>query len=128
MGIRIAGIDVSGIINKEIGQGVLRETEHNAVLIKAASGTRTGNLTGGTNPVDTSYSCKGFIDTQNRKSVGGTLIQDGDIVIILIGDSIENGAVPVGEDKVTIEGGTYRIKMIDRDPAAATYTLLCRST
>ena len=74
MGIKIAGVDVSGIIAREIGQGVLREEEHDAILVSVASGTRTGNLTGGTNPTETRHTCKAFIDSQNRESVGGTLV------------------------------------------------------
>lgn len=125
MGIRLAGVDVSGIINKEIGQKVLTDPQHNVVLTSIVAGTRTGNLTGGTNPTETSHTCKGFIDSQNRKSIGGTLVEDGDIVVVLIGDSISPAVVPKGQDKITIEGSTYRIKGLDRDPAAATYTCVC---
>lgn len=128
MGIRIAGINISGIVNKEIGGKVLTDKpSHDAILISIVAGTRTGNLTGGTQPTETSHTCTGFIDSQNRESVGGTLIEDGDIVIGLIGDSIADAAVPKGEDKITIEGSTYRIKGIDRDPAAAMYTCLSRA-
>lgn len=125
MGIKLAGVDVSGIIKKEIGDKVLTDPVHDVVLTSIVAGTRTGNLTGGTNPVETSHTCKGFIDSQNRKSIGGTLVEDGDIVVVLIGDSISPAVVPKGQDKITIEGSTYRIKGLDRDPAAATYTCVC---
>ena len=128
MGTRIAGIDVSGIVNKEIGQKVLTSPEHNAILIKVVAGVRTGNLTGGTNPVETPFTCKGFIDVQRKKTIGGTLVKAGDVIVVLIGDSIEGGQIPVGQDKVTIEGRTYLIRGLDRDPAAATYTLVCKKT
>ena len=124
MGIRLAGIDVSGIINTEIGQKVLTDAAHDAILIVVTPGTRTGNLTGGTNPTEVSNTCKGFIDQQDRKSIKGTLVEDGDVIIQLIGDSIS--AVPKAQDKITIESATYRIKNLDRDPAAAMYTCLCK--
>lgn len=127
MGIKLAGVDVSGIVAKEIGQGVLRESEHEAILHKVTAGTRTGNLTGGTNPTETDSDCKAFIDSQNRESIGGTLVEDGDIIVVVIGDTITPTAVPESEDKFTIEGAKYQIKAVDRDPAAATYTLMLRS-
>lgn len=129
MGIKIANIDVSGIVKKEIGDKVLTSTEHSMVLIKDVEGARAGNGTGGKSITDDPYTCKGFVDSKDRKSVNGTLVKDGDLVIILIGDSITNGtttAVPESEDRITAESVTYRIKALDRDPAAATYTCLCR--
>lgn len=126
MGNKLFGIDVSGIINKEIGNR-LTDTAQAATFIKVTPGTRTGNNTGGTNPTETNSTCKGFIDTQGKVSVDGTLVEDGDVVIVLIGDSISPAAVPESEDKVTIESVTYRIKVVDRDPAAATYTMICRA-
>ena len=127
MGIKLAGINVSGIVAKEIGDKVLTDAAHSAVLTVFTAGTRTGNLTGGTNPTSTTHTCRGFIDTQDRESVGGTLVDDGEVLINLVGDSISPAAVPKGEDQITIESATYRIKKIDRDPAAAPYTCVCKS-
>ena len=127
MGIKIAGIDVSGIVAKEIGGKVLNAEERNAVLHHVVAGVRTGNLTGGTNPTETDHTCKGFFDTKNQRSVKGTLVQDGSEVVVLIGDTISPAVVPVPEDRVTLEGATYYIKAVDADPALATYTLLVRA-
>lgn len=126
MGIKLAGIDVSGIIKKEIGDKVLTDDAHDAILHKRSDGTRTGNLTGGKNPTYDDKTCKGFIDSKRRNRVGGTLVKDGDVVVVLIGDSIEDAAVPNTDDQVTIENVRRNITDLDRDPAAATYTLLCR--
>lgn len=126
MGIKINGIDVSGIIAKEIGGKVLSDPVHSVILHKTIAGSRTsGSLAGGVNPTESNKNAKGFIDNTDRKKVRSTLIERGDIVVVLIGDTIQDGAVPSTADKVTIEGAKYRIKDIDRDPAAATYTLLC---
>jgi hypothetical protein len=127
MGIKLAGIDVSGIIKKEIGDKMLTDDEHDAILIHFTPGTRTGNLTGGTNPTSTNHTCKGFIDTKNVKSFKGTLVEDGHVFIVLIGDSISPAQVPAVEDQITIESKTYWIKVLDRDPAAATYTCMCKA-
>lgn len=128
MGIKLAGIDVSGIIKKEIGDKVLTDpTAHDATLKHFTVGTRTGNLTGGTNPTSTNHTCKGFIDSKNLKSFKGTLVSDGHVFIVLIGDSISPAQVPVEEDQITIESKTYWIKVLDRDPAAATYTCMCKA-
>ena len=127
MGIKLANIDVSGIVNKEIGQKVLTDDEHDAVLKHFTVGTRTGNLTGGTNPTSTDHTCKGFIDSKKLKSFKGTLVANGHVFINLIGDSINPAVVPVGEDQITIESKVYRIKVLDRDPAAAMYTCMCKA-
>lgn len=126
MGIKIAGINVSKIIKKEIGDNVLKDPAHDAVLITFSVGARTGNNTGGKNRVPTNNTAKGFIDETERESVKGTLVLAGDVIIQLVGDSIENSAVPTVDDHITIESSEYIIKVLDRDPAAAMYTCLCR--
>ena len=120
MGNPLFGIDISGIIAREVGKGVL-----SATLIKVTPGTRTSdNLTAGTNPTEVSHACKGFIDTQFKRNRSGTLTAAGTKVIVLLGDTIDKGAtIPELGDKIIIEGDTYRIPddgEIDRDPAAAT--------
>jgi len=125
MGNPLFGQDISGLIKKAMAGQLLAATVH-----KKTPGSRTGNLTGGTNPTEVDHACEGFIDSQSKKAVGGTLVEDGDIIVVLIGDTIDSGtaaSAPVTGDQVTIEGATYHIKGLDRDPAAATYTLLCKA-
>jgi hypothetical protein len=123
MGNRLFGVDISGEILKALTGQLLTATLH-----KLTPGTRTGNLTGGTNPTETDYTCEGFVDSQNKENIGGTLVEDGDVQVVLVGDSISGGSVaPITGDRVTIEGTKYNIRGLDRDPAAATYTLLCRA-
>jgi hypothetical protein len=121
MGNPLFGVDISGIIKGAIGPGVL-----DATLRKVVSGTPTpGALTGGTNPTTTDYPCKGFIDSQRVRFAKGSTVRAGRKVVVLIGDTISNGAVaPEPGDRIIIEGTTYVIPeggTIDRDPAAATY-------
>lgn len=122
-GKNLFGADIAGKVYAALKGQLLTAT-----LIKVAAGTRTpGALTGGTNPTETSYAAEGFIDSKNRKDIGGTLVEDGDVIIVLIGNSIASDQIPEVNDKVTIEGTTYRIRGLDRDPDAATYTLLSKT-
>ena len=116
------GVDIAAIVASAIGPGVL-----DATLNSIVAGTRTpGSLTSGTQPTTTSYACKGFMDSKNRKERGGQLVDNGDVIIFLIGNTISGGSVvPKLGDTVTIESRTYRVGNLDRDPAAATYELLC---
>lgn len=101
-----------------------------ATLIKVTAGTRTaGNLANGTNPTETSYACKGFMETATNVSLGtfgeataGDLNVQERQTVSLLGDSIEGGTIaPVAGDRVTIEGATYSIQAVTRDPAGAVY-------
>jgi len=117
------GVDIAGIIDAAISPGLLPAT-----LTKVTAGTRTpGQLTGGTNPTSVSYSCRGMIDSKNRRNRDGELIRDGLERILLIGNSISGGSVaPEIGDRVTVEGRSFRVEVLDRDPAGATFTMECR--
>lgn len=119
MGNTLFGTDIAGIVAKEIGPGVLP-----AVLIKVVAGTRNpANPSAGTQPTETRYTCRGFIDSQKNDTRPTTITSQQNKVIVLIGDTIEQGQIPESTDKIEIEGLEYTIiGEIDRDPAAATYT------
>lgn len=119
MGNELFGVDIAGLIAQEIGPGVL-----DAQLIKVEPGTRNpSDPTAGTQPVETNHPCKGFIDKQKNNTRGGTLTQQDQKVVVLIGDTLPEGIIPESVDKISIEGQTFTITgEIDRDPAAATYT------
>lgn len=121
MGNPLFGVDISGLVNKFVAPGLL-----DATLVKVSPGTRTaGHLSAGTNPTSASYACKGCIVSKGVREFPGTLTSDGVVTILLVGDSIASGAVPELNDRITIESTTYQIDKLDRDPAAATYTLVC---
>jgi len=124
MGNPLFNVNISKIIADAIGPGVLP-----AVLTKVAPGARTaGQLAAGTNPTNIDHACRGFIDDKARRNLEGSLIRDGLEKVVLVGDSISGGSVvPDVNDRVTIEGTTYRIEGVARDPAAATYTLSARA-
>lgn len=124
MGNPLFGVDISGLINSNIGPGV-----NDAILISVTPGSRTGGqLTGGTNPTSVSTPCKGFLDVLNRNRLVGTLVADGDVVIALIGDSISGGSIaPEPGDQITILSKTYEVITVDTDPAKAVYNCVSRS-
>lgn len=115
------GIDIAGIIAQEIGPGVLPAT-----LIVVTAGTRdTNNLSAGTQPTENSIPGRGFQEDYDDNQIDGTLIQEGDRRITLIANTFAGRPVPKTGDKITIEGATYNILKVRRDPAAATY--VCQS-
>lgn len=124
MGNPLFGINISGLINSNIGPGV-----NAATLTKVTPGSRTGgSLTGGTNPTSTSYACRAFVDPISRDRVDGTLVKDGDANVQIVGDSVAGGQVPEVGDTVTILSRTYEIVAIEVDPALALYTCQGRTS
>ncbi len=116
--------DIAGEIHKE-----LKTLVFDITLTKVEPGTRTpGALTGGTNPVETGYTVKGFVDEYQDRHIDGTLIQRGDRKIVILGASLPSGTVPEPSDKITAEGETRTIVEdgVKRDPAGATYTCQVR--
>lgn len=121
------GLDIAGIIADSIESagGVL-----SGKLIKVTRGTRTsGSLAAGTNPTKKPFGFKGFYDDSRALKLPESLIQRGDRVVVLLGATIQSGAIPEPNDKIILEGEETTIdRIIDRDPAAATYTCLTRKT
>ena len=116
------GIDIAGIVASAIGPGVL-----DATLTRVTPGTRGADLTAGTQPTTATYACKGFMDSKDHKSINGTLVTNGDVIIVLIGGTISSGSIsPETNDQILIEGANYVVSGLDRDPAGATFTLLCQ--
>lgn len=118
----VFGADIAGQIGDALGPLLLPAT-----LIKVTQGDRTsGSPTAGQKTSESSKSCRGFTDSYSDGQVDGTLVERGDRKVILLGASIQGGAVPEPGDKVRIEGATLNIVNVDRDPAAATYTCQVR--
>lgn len=116
----IFGIDIAGIVDSSLtaAGGLLPATLHSVT-----QGTRAnGAIASGTNPTETAYPCKGIVSDYAVGQINGFLIQAGDRKVLLVGKSIAGGTVePKPSDRVTIEGRTYSVVGVTRDPAAATY-------
>lgn len=114
---KLFGIDVAGIVNKEMGKLLLPVT-----LQKVSTQTRTtDNLSGGTNPEFTNYSGKGFIEDYNDYVSANSGVERGDKKITVLGGSLSTNIKPAANDRIIIEGSTYNIVRVKRDPAGATY-------
>ena len=116
---KLFGIDIAGIVHGAMSPGLLPAT-----LIVVAPGTRSpSDSTGGTAPTTTNRSCRGVISDYSDFEKGADPSLARRRKILLIAKSIAGGAVPKPNDKITIEGVTYRIVAdgVKRDPAAATY-------
>lgn len=119
---KLFGVDIAKIANQALGKGLLPLT-----VTVYTPGTRTpGSLTAGTQPTSSTATGRGIIDDYDTRLIDGTRVQAGDRKVLILGDSIAP-VVPKPDDQVTIEGATYRIVRVARDPAAATYTCQVRS-
>lgn len=116
------GLNIAKIVADQIAAagGVL-----DATLIVKTVGTRTpDNLTAGTNPTSTPYYGKGFVEELQSDRFPESLVEQGTKQVVLLGHTFD--AAPDANDEITIEGETLTIIGVLRDPAAATYTCLCR--
>lgn len=127
------GADIAGAILGALGSQVL-----DAVLTRKTPGTRgPGAITAGqtVGETTTSYPCKGFTDQWRRSNLGstaeryggrtGTLVEENDRKIVLLGASLPDDIDPQEGDVIQIEGQSFTIVgAIDRDPAGATFA--CR--
>jgi hypothetical protein len=118
------GLDLAGIVADAIDQagGLL-----DATLTKKTPGTRNpSDLTAGTNPTSTSYSCKGVVSDYSTRLIDGTLVATGDRRVLILGATLPSGIVPSTGDQVAIESLAYDVVRVTRDPAAASYELQVR--
>lgn len=124
MGNELFGIDIAGIVADQIGPGVL-----DVLLTEPVRGARDfSNLTGGRAPLPAAtFKARGFWEDFTGTPPPGVTILPDDRKAVILGDTIEAGAVPERGWHVTIEGVKLVIvKKLNRDPAAAVYTFQCR--
>jgi hypothetical protein len=123
MGLKVFGVDVAKIVAQKVGPGL-----HAMTLIRKVPTTREpGNLAGGTQPTEVSYPCRGIEATLEQRFIDGDKVKITDVAILLLGDTIDGGNVePRGGDRLTSDGKTRAvIRVLDRDPAKATWLVAC---
>lgn len=119
---RSLGIDLPQIIAQEIGPIVLAAT-----LTRTATKPHPTRLNGSPIKSRTLNDCRGFIEQFSKRERENPKIQANDVKIILLGGTLPPGLVPEEGDEIFIEENNYKVQdLIDRDPAAATYTLQAR--
>ena len=75
-------------------------------------------------PVAVSYPCKGFTDTYNVHEQSASVIQSGDIKIVIVANTLS--ITPEPNMSVQARGVTYRVIDVSPDPALATYQVQAR--
>jgi len=124
MGELFFGVDIAGLVNENIAPGLPTV----ATLTQRIPGTRTpGQLTDGTQPTTQTATFKAVVSDYRAGQIDGTLIQKGDRKVLLIAESGSAALVPSSGDRITVEGATYFIVSVGRDPAVATYSCQVRS-
>lgn len=119
--VKLLGVDIAKEIHKALSPRLLP-----LFLIKLSPGTRGTSLTAGIEPVEDSYAGRGFISDYLDRHINGTSVVTGDRKVNIIGNSLPARIIPISGDRVTIEGFTYNIVRVTRDPAAAMYTCQVR--
>lgn len=101
-------------------------------LVKVTTGTRSPDAqAAGTNPTSTDYAAKGIVESWTTH-LADTLVKSDDRKISLFASEIASGAVPEPGDKITIDGGAYRIVAgkdghgVKWDPADCVYVCHAR--
>ena len=112
----IFGVDLRGKIGAAFGSKFFDIT-----FTKVEPGTRTGDLTGGTNPTTTEHTVKGFEDSYNERQIDGTIVQRGDRKILVLGSTLPSGIEPEPNDELALANKTWRVVNVNSDPARATY-------
>lgn len=72
----------------------------------------------------TAYACKGMVDTYTAFERSQTLIQQGDVKVLILAATLD--VSPSTADKLSIRGTEYTVVAVDTDPATAVWTLQCR--
>ena len=92
-------------------------------LLKVVPGAiDTSNLSGAQPETTRTFTCRGFFDTYNARRMGGTAIQEGARVVLILAETLPAGIKPEPDDRVVLEGETVEVVgPVLRDPDAATY-------
>lgn len=73
------------------------------------------------------YTSEGIVDTYEDRVVAEGLVQSSDRRILILagplGTKPSNGTTDNPPDKITIQGETFTVIDVHRDPASATYTV-----
>lgn len=116
------GVNIANIVaNATKGQ------LNNAVITVYSHGERDqNNLTGGKqlNPVD--INCEGIWTDFSSRDIDEQIVLTGDRKAMIIGNTL-GGVLPKAGDRVVMDNETMHIvRLLDSDPARATYTFQCR--
>ena len=117
------GIDIAGILWNSIQQagGLVPLT-----LRVEVPGERGADRTAGNNPTYSDHSGQGILGDYDDFQIQGTNVERGDRRVTIIARSLSPLTTPSPGDRVEIEGTSYNVVAVKRDPAAATFTCQVR--
>ena len=114
------GLDLPAIV----GAG-LDSVAKDATLLVVTIGARNATSTKGLSVTKTSVPCRGYVEDFSESQIDGSLVTRKDRLVTLFASSL-GSTVPKERDEVTIEGDTYKIQRVSRDPAGIVYRLTVR--
>lgn len=122
------GVDLPGILKDALADALLP-----GILTRTINAIPSpATLTGPPNASYTSHTFRGFVDEwpgsfpMNYSFEPRTTVQRGDVVVTILQKTIRPFVRPKAGDAVKIEGDTYTIVSVGRDPANAMYKLQAR--
>ena len=114
---KLFGIDLPAVFSRVMGKGALPAT----LTLVDPGYLPPSQLTGPPQERTSDHAARGLVNEYDEKQVDGTIIQRGDRVVTLYAGSISGRVVPRQNDRVTIDGGTYRIIAVCSGAGRATY-------
>lgn len=75
--------------------------------------------------VTVDYACRGFVDDFDASWRAGSLIQAGDVRVIIVANTL--AVEPVAGDLITVRDKTYVAVSVQADPAGATWQIQART-
>jgi len=127
VGVKLFGVDVAKVVAQAMPAG--NKGLPAATLRKFTAGaTDPNNLTAGPTYTSADYATRGFAQAFRLDQVDGRTVLMGDKKVLLLGEPLFKANVqPAPNDRVIVGGETLVvIRVLDRDPASATWSLQCR--
>lgn len=116
MGNNLFGADIAGEIARELGPELLLGT-----ITRRTPGSRSSsNLAAGRAQTVSTHEFRGL-----RMGLSGlrknTILPEARDAVLVLGDTVTPAIVPTVNDRITIEGVSFSIVDVSRDPDAAAY-------
>lgn len=127
--MKLISRDIPELVADRLGEHML-----DATLTRSRATERDPYVTsGGTQPTSTDYAALGFVKSFDDAIFPNTIVSADHVIVVLLGASIEDDAIPEANDRITIEHPpesgvmrTFHVEAVKSDPVGATYKLLAR--
>lgn len=120
--VNLFGLNIKSIISRTMSGQLLRLD-----LIRVSRGAFDPSDPGSApSEAREAYTFEGVVESFDDGKVDGTVIQSGDLKVLVIAGSLPDGIIPVPGDYVSISSGERKVVSVKTDPAGATYTCQVR--